>query len=273
MMTAKTALMAAGGALAVWAVATFCLWRWQEKLIFFPQPLPADTAGLADMQITVDAGGGVILRGWRHPGNAAAAPTDCRLLIYFGGNSEEVSPHLSTNGMRFACPQWYVNYRGFGQSGGTPTAAGLRADALQIFDQATRQHHIAADSICVMGRSLGSHMAALVAAERPVKKLIMVTPFDSVLGVAQQRYPIFPVRHLLRHTFDTLAEAGQVTAPTLFLLAETDRMVPAARSENLIAHWRSPHTVLRLPHTSHNNMESPAYWRAVSHFLSPDAYD
>ena len=267
---AKTALTILGGALALWAAAGFALWRWQEKLIFFPRPTPPDAArDLADLGVAVVAEDGAMLRGWEHPGNAAAAASDCKLLVYFGGNSEEVSPHPIENGARFSFPQWYVNYRGFGGSDGAPSAELLRADALRVFDEALRRRGVAADEACVFGRSLGSHMAAHVAAERAVKKLVMITPFDSVLEIARRRYPFFPVQKMLRHPFDTLAEAASVSAPTLFLLAETDRVVPAARGDNLIAQWRSPHTALRLPGTSHGRMETPAYWRAIEQFLSP----
>lgn len=266
----KTALMVCGGALALWAGAGFLLWRWQEKLIFFPRPTPPDVArDLADMEVSVAAEDGVMLRGWEHPGNAAAAESDCKLMIYFGGNSEELSSHLFDNGARFSFPQWYVNYRGFGGSGGAPSAAHLRADAVRVFDEAARRRQLAPEEICVMGRSLGSHMAAHVAARRAVKKLIMITPFDSVLNIARDRYPVFPVRKMLRHSFDTLAEVGSVSAPVLFLLAETDRVVPRARAENLIANWKTPHTALTIPGTTHNRMDTPVYWRAIADFLSP----
>ncbi|MGI9296649.1 MAG: alpha/beta hydrolase [Gammaproteobacteria bacterium] len=267
----KTALTILGGALALWAGAGFVLWRWQEKLIFFPRPTPPDVArDLADLAVNVAAEDGTPLRGWEHPGNAAAAESDCKLLVYFGGNGEELSSHPSENGARFPFPQWYVNYRGFGGSGGAPSAELLRADALRVFDEAARRRRLAPEEICIMGRSLGSHMAAHVAARRAAKKLIMVTPFDSVLEIARRRYPFFPVRKMLRHPFDTLAEAGSVSAPVLFLLAETDRVVPPARAENLIANWRTPHTALTIPGTTHNRMDTPAYWRAIADFLSPE---
>lgn len=268
---AKTALTFIGGALALWAGAGLLLWRWQEKLIFIPRSTPPEIAReLSDMQIFVPAADKAVLRGWQHPGNSAAPASDCKLVIYFGGNSEEVSHHVSENGSRFSCPQWYVNYRGFGQSDGKPSAEALRADALQIVDHAAQQTGIAISDMCVFGRSLGTHMAAHIAAHRPIKKLVMVTPFDSVLNIARSRYPIFPVRHMLRHQFDTLAEAPQITAPALFLLAERDFVVPHARATNLIANWSSPHTALTIPGTSHNQMETPGYWRAIETFLSPE---
>ena len=265
----KTILFPIGVVALLWAAACFALWRWQEHMIFEPASIsPEIVAELADVALEITTTDGKVLRGWEHPGNALSTPSDCKLLIYFGGNNEEVSLQLPENGARFYSPQWYINYRGFGQSEGAPTAESLRADALQIFEAARQQHNIAAADICVMGRSLGSHMAAHVAAHYPIKKLIMVTPFDSVLNVAKKRYPIFPVQTMLRHVFDTVAETKSISAPTLFLLAEFDSVVPIAHSENLIAHWQSPHSVVYLPGTAHNSVETPEYWRAIDHFLA-----
>ena len=269
----KTALMAVGGAAVLWAGTAFLLWRFQEKMLFFPRPTPpAITQLFSHWKVEVKANDGKILRGWEHPGDENAPKTDCALLIYFGGNSEEVSTHLIDNGKRFSCPQWYVNYRGFGDSEGSPSAEQLRSDALNIADEAIAKLG-GNGEICVMGRSLGTHMAAHVAANRPVKKLIMTTPFDSVLNVAKRRYPIFPVRAMLRHPFDTSAEAPNVSAPTLFLLAESDRVVPIQHSEKLIADWQAPHTVHRLYETSHNSMETHEYWQAIAEFMAPQNND
>ena len=272
-MATKIILVVAGGALAAWTAAGFVLWRWQDKLIFFPKPAPPEVVReLSDLAVEVRAPDGAVLRGWEHPGNAFAEKTDCKLVVYFGGNNEELSSYPAENGARFACPQWYVNYRGFGESDGAPSATALREDALLVVDAAAKKLNISAEDICVIGRSLGSHMAAYAAANRPLKKLIMVTPFDSVLNVAKRRYPIFPVETLLRHQFDTLAETPDIAVPTLFLLADSDSVVPLPHSENLIAHWPAEFadTVLRLPDTAHNDIvDSPLYWRAIAHFMAP----
>ena len=239
-------------------------------MLFFPRPTPAAATQLfSHLSLEVKADDGKTLRGWEHPGDATAPKTDCKLLIYFGGNSEEVSPHLLNSGSRYSCPQWYINYRGFGTSEGSPSAERMRADALSIADAAIDKLGEDGGDICVMGRSLGTHMAAYVAANRPVKKLIMTTPFDSVLNVARSRYPIFPVRRMLRHPFDTAAEAPNISTPTLFLLAEYDRVVPISHSKRLIADWSAPHIVHRLPGTSHNGMETLEYWNAIAEFMSP----
>lgn len=258
--------------LLIWVAVSVFLWQWQDRLIFYPQPVADEVAReLADLEIEVTAPDGAVLRGWQHPGDSSAGATDCRLVIYFGGNSEELSWHTQNSGPQFSCLQWYVNYRGFGRSDGVPSAQSLRADALLIFDTAVKKLNIADEDVCVIGRSLGTHMAAHIAANRAVKKLIMVTPFDNMLNMAKHRYPLFPVTIILRHRFDTLAEAPYVSARTLFLLADADNIVPLQRSKNLIAHWpeQAVDTVLRLPDTDHNSIiDSPMYWPAITGFLA-----
>ena len=92
-----------------------------------------------------------------------------------------------------------VNYRGYGGSSGQPSEAALFADALAIFDHVRREH----SEIAVMGRSLGSGVAVLVASERPVEQLVLVTAFDSLVNVAREYLRWLPVGRLLRDRYDS----------------------------------------------------------------------
>ena len=100
---------------------------------------------------------------------SAKPQTGCQLIIHYGGNAEEASEdYLETTPHLPDVPQLFVNYRGYGDSEGKPSAAALRADALLLFDEITQKLNIAPAEVCPMGYSLGSHMAAYVAANRPV---------------------------------------------------------------------------------------------------------
>src|SRR5437762_13370585 len=140
-------------------------WLAQERLIFFPQPVtsPADLPARASA-LEVIAVDGTHLRGWIVQGTATPAPA----VIYFGGNAEEISWTLSDG--RWP-PEWTivgVNYRGYGTSEGKPGETELTADALAIYDAVARREDIDPRRIVVFGRSLGSGVAAQLAAERPV---------------------------------------------------------------------------------------------------------
>jgi uncharacterized protein len=152
-------------------------------------------------------------------------------IIYFGGNAEAIENNIA----RFdqALPEhtvYLANYRGFGGSSGSASEKALFEDALAIYDALSTQYQ----SISVIGRSLGSGVAIYLATQRKIDKLALVTPYDSVINVAQSHYPIFPVRWLLKDRFDSLSRASLLTQPVLVLLAEKDGTVPRKHSEALI---------------------------------------
>ena len=257
------------GGVLIYAAVTALLWRQQERMLFPAKAAPRhNIAALTAWAIEITAPDGTVLRGWLHPGTTDKTAGDCELLIYFGGNAEEVSDGVLHDGEQFNFPQLYVNYRGYGQSDGKLSQDALRQDALLIFDEITARLNIAPDKVGVLGRSLGTYPAAYLAAHRNIGKLALVTPFDSALNIARSRYPIFPVKMLLRHPLETTAVATRVRAPTLFLLAEKDRVVARSRSQNLINHWPPPHTVMVLPQTTHNHMQTASYWLALRDFFS-----
>jgi uncharacterized protein len=247
-----------------------CLWLYfaQDSMIFFPASAdPARTARLAGAlpgfrEISLTAGDGTHLSGYlRQPQNV---PDDCPLVLYFGGNAEEAS-HIFEDAALFS--GWAVasvNYRGYGASVGKPGEAALRADALAVFDALASGRRV----VVVMGRSLGSVLAAHVAAKRPVAAALLVTPCDSVASVAKDHYRFFPVGLLLRHPFDALADARAATATALFLAAGQDDVVPASHARTLYDAWAGPKRFTLVEGVGHNDISfSPDYGRAVKEYL------
>ena len=259
----------AGLCAALYAGAGALLWAAQDRLIFHPRAVhPDKRRQFENLQVQFPMPDGAILRGWMRPADAPPPENaPCRLILYFGGNSEEVSANIQ-HPLPVPADQLLINYRGFGDSDGKPSNRDLEQDALRLFDQAADRFAIPPEKICVFGRSLGTHMAAFVAAHRPVARVVLISPFDSVLSIAQRRYPVFPVRMLLRHPFATGDFAEKVRAPTLFILAENDWIVPRRRSDALIQMWKAPRQIVVVPNSTHNDFDAPEYRRAVYDFLS-----
>lgn len=112
-------------------------------------------------------------------------------------------------------------------------------------------------------------MAAYVAANRPADKLVLVTPYDSIAGVAQDKYPIVPVKWLIHDSFDTAELAPRLKMPMLILIAENDQVIPRARTMSLVSAFPAGalKTVL-VPGADHNTVvESKVYQEAVGEFL------
>jgi len=196
----------------------------------------------------------------------AVARPGRRALIYFGGNAEDVAWSVGPLSAAFPDRSLYVvNYRGYGGSSGRPSERGLEADALAVYD------HVASSGadIALMGRSLGSGIAVSLAARRRVERLVLVTPYDSLVAVARKYYWYLPVSLLLRDRYDSAALAPSVSAPVLVVVAADDEIIPRERSEALAAAFAPGQAALAvIARTGHNSLDlSPDYLRTVQQFL------
>ena len=232
------------------------LYLYQRKLIFFPVPPDTDFSAA---QISID-NQGIRLRGWvLNPGRRAA-------VIYFGGNSEMITHRRDFFEDVFREHSVYlVNYRGYGDSEGRPSEAGLFSDALAIYDSLAGRH----DSVIAYGRSLGSGVAVYLATQRTLEKLILLTPYDSVAAIGQKSYPVFPVRYLIKDRFDSVSRAGDIEVPVLITAAQLDREIRLPHTLALKrAFTRAPVDFQVIEGAAHNDIvDFPAYREAVRNFV------
>jgi pimeloyl-ACP methyl ester carboxylesterase len=233
-----------------WCTALFFL---QRSLIYFPQQRAfgsGDTTAKllvpgAELQISVRP----------RPGAKA--------LLYFGGNAEDVSanlPFLSTAFPGYAL--YLLHYRGYGGSSGKPSEEALSSDALALFDKVYAEH----PDVVVVGRSLGSGVAIRLASTRPVSRLVLVTPYDSLQDLAAQQFPYIPVRWLLWDKFESWRYAPHVSAPTLILAAELDEVIPRSSTERLHSRFAAGVASYKvIAGVGHNSIsESAAYLPALA---------
>ena len=245
------------------------LYFFQDALIFFPQPTPPENRDQFESHACHVSSGGVRLQGWFVRGTVTA---DRPLLIYYGGNAEEVSANLWDLNRLNAGAYLFINYRGYGDSEGRPSQRALCRDALFIVDQIAAREHIPLDHMVLVGRSLGSGVAVHVASHRAVRGVILITPFDSLVNVARHHYPIFPVRLLLKHPFDSRTLAPEIRTPALMLIAANDEIIPRKYSLNLARSWGGPMQTVVIEGAGHNDIQlDPIYWQALNTFLNnPD---
>ncbi len=224
--------------LAVLGYAGICvaLYFQQRGLMYFPQATrtaPADT----DFQLTRD---GLTLRGWV----VNAGQPDP--ILYFGGNAERVEHRREQFARLFPDHSIYLlAYRGYGASDGQPNEQTLFGDALAFFDHVQARHR--GQPVVVIGTSLGSGIASHVASKRPVTKLVLVAPFDSMAEVAGSHYPVLPVRWLLSDKYDSATHLAGYSAPVLVIRAGRDEVIPAASTDRFIDALGAPPQVVVLP--------------------------
>jgi hypothetical protein len=237
----------------------------QERSIFYPQPNdPQLHQRYAAQRIEIKTAEAT-LEGWWIENVQATTPV---VVLYFGGNAEDVLYTASEASQIDARAIVVVNYRGYGGSSGEPGQKALYDDGLALYDYAI-QRGVPAEHIVVMGRSLGSGVASMLAGSRPVGAAILITPYDSLAAVAAGHYPFVPVRLLLRHPFPSSDWAQRTRAPGLFLAAQNDHVVPAAHAQKLFEVWAGPKQIHVLAHTGHNDIEMhPDYYRLINEFLA-----
>jgi pimeloyl-ACP methyl ester carboxylesterase len=260
-----------GFALAIALAMALAIYLLQERLIFFPQPLSeAHRAEIrarhpAVREIVIEAADRTRIQAWHVPATPGAP-----LILYFGGNAEEVSWMLDDAARRVPGFAWLlVSYRGYGASEGSPSEATITADALAWYDYALRE--LRPGRLIVFGRSLGSGAATIVASERALAGAILVTPFDSLIEVAKRHYPFLPVTLMLRHQFDSIGRAPKISAPLLCLAAERDQIVPASHARKLFDAWGGSKRWIELEGAGHNDTDAaPVFWSSIRTFLETE---
>ncbi|WP_266171912.1 alpha/beta hydrolase [Dyella subtropica] len=202
----------------------------------------------------------VKLRGW------VVNPGQSKALLYFGGNGERIED------VRAEFAHWFpqrtiylLAYRGYAASDGEPGERALVSDALALFDYVAPRHA----AVAVIGRSLGSGVAVQLAARRPVERLALVTPFDSMVRVAQSFYGLAPVDWLLKERFESLRYAIDVHCPVLLIRAGRDQLVAAERTAALAASFRTPPMQQVVPEADHNSIQEYSDYRVgLSRFVN-----
>jgi hypothetical protein len=252
-MLRKVLLWIFGIAVLVYVGACVTLFVEQRSLIYYPQP-NRDHAGITAMSLETPAGTMVVLTR-TGPGNQA--------VLYFGGNGEDVSRDMPDLAQAFPAGSLYLlNYPGYGASAGHPSEQSITDAALALFDRVHADH----SKVVVIGRSLGTGVAVHVAALRPVARLVLITPYDSLADPAAADYPLFPVRLLLRDTYASYKYAPLVTAPTLILAAGDDHVIPRASTERLRTRFKpGVATYVVIPDVGHGSIsDSPDYYRLLA---------
>lgn len=244
-------------ALLAYAGACGFLYSRQRELIYYGWATTVDARDTDYALRRPDA----TLRGWVVNPDAGAP------LLYFGGNAERVEQNREDFARLFPGRSLYfLAYRGYGASDGVPSQDALVADAVAFFDDVQARHP--GQPIDVVARSLGTGIASQLAARRPLARLVLVTPFDSLLATSQAHYPIFPVRWLLKDAFDSVAALRAFRQPLLIVHGGRDEVVPEANTQALIRSLPVAPTVVRIASADHNDIAMhPEFAPAVAAFL------
>jgi fermentation-respiration switch protein FrsA (DUF1100 family) len=241
---ARIVLIGGGAVVLVMALAMVWLKGHEDELVFAAErsrqhilsALPADAervavlvpngAELAGLVFRADAGADNTFWVLQLHGNADSAFSPwqvrhCEALRRSGFNVLE------------------IDYRGFGSTPGRPSEAGMYEDSEAAYQELLRRG-VPPNRIIVLGHSLGSGPAVLLATRHKAAALVLFGAFTSVPDAAAERYPYLPVRLAVAVQFNSLARIGDVHMPVVIAHTRGDTLIPYSHALKLFAAANEP---------------------------------
>jgi len=247
---------------------------YESRLIYFPGPerrlvTPPPSLGLPIQRVEITTEDAVKLVAWVIP---AEPRSSLWLLVCHGnaGNLSEFDRPLHYAGLRqLGLNLLAFDYRGYGESGGTPSETGLYRDADAAYHYLTNQRGVPAGRIVIFGHSLGSAVAIDLASRVRSAGLIVEGAFTSATDRGQELYPYIPVRWVAASRFSSVDKISRITVPKLFLHAERDEVIPLAHGRRLYQAAQPPKTFVELRggHGDAFDVDSARYFGSIASFL------
>ncbi len=242
------------------------LYFFQEKLLFLPTTLEQDYQYQFDypfeelfLKIENDA---II--------NALHFKVDNPkgVILYFHGNAGDLSRwgNITEYFSKMQYDVLVMDYRTYGKSTGKLSEQAFYNDAQYCYDYLLKQY--SENQITLYGRSLGTGIASYVASENNPKQLILETPYYSVLDVAKQRFPMFPVKQLLRYHFPTFKVLPKTNCPITIIHGTDDNLVPYSSGKKLSELGLDNLKFITVESGGHNNLiEFEDYHKTIKGLL------
>lgn len=228
------------------------------RVLFHPRredPAAIPARGVQPVYFEVEPG--LAVGGMLHA-SAATAPA----TLFFHGNGEiaaeyaEIAKQYTDLGITFLV----ADYRGYGRSGGAPTAGALLADAVAVFDgleSVWEEHGLAPEGVYVMGRSLGTVCAIEIASQRGdrLAGLIIESGFADTFSLVARLGGDPRCGSEEEDGFRNAQKIESIEARTLVIHGEEDRIIPASEGKELYERSAAPDKHLELiPQSGHNDL-------------------
>jgi len=239
----------------------------QEKLIFFPSTLPQDytynfSYPFEELFLTAKDGATI---------NAIHFKTEQPkgVILYFHGNAGDLSRWgiITEFFVEKNYDVFVMDYRTYGKSRGKLSEQALYNDAQMCYDYLMKYYQ--ESEITIYGRSLGTGMASYLSSRNQPNRLILESPFYSLADVAKDRFPIFPVKKILKYNFPSYKYIQDVKCPIIIFHGSDDSIIPYASAEKLFnSIIQKKKTFFTIENGGHNNLiEFDSYRNKIQEIL------
>lgn len=261
--------------LLIWGILLYgllvgLLYLYQESLLFHPERLAHNYRHQFSQpfsEINVAAEDGTILNGVLFP--ADSSPKKRPLVFFLHGNSgnilgqEGIAAFYHSYGYDF----FSFDYRGFGKSGGQISSeAQFYSDVRTVYRTLSRRYP--QDRIVVIGYSVGTASAAMLASENRPRQLILIAPYYSMEDMASRQYPFAP-SFIVAYKFETFHWIRKTTVPITLFHGTDDGAIPFESSQMLSALLREDGRFIPLKNCGHTGMEEhPVFIEKMGELLA-----
>jgi len=240
-------------AVIIYTVIGVALYFLQDVFLFHPQKLPTDYQyrfdipfRQIDLAVTTEKNLSIV---------QFTVPDSTRkgIVLYFHGNRKNINRYApyAGNFTKNGYEVWMMDYPGFGKSTGKRSEQVLYDDALLLYKMAIGR--VAADSIIIYGKSLGTGIAAELASVRDCKRVILETPYYSIDALARHYFFIYPVIPMTKYAIPTDEHVEYIKAPITIFHGTSDGVIPYQQAKWLVD--KKPGTELvTIEKGKHNNL-------------------
>lgn len=224
------------------------LYLMQGRMVFLANlPGRALTAtpgdiGLAYENVSIDTADGERLHGWYVPAGGNG------VVLFFHGNAGNISHRLDSLAIfhKLGLDTLIIDYRGYGESTGSPSEEGTYRDAQAAWDHLVNERGIAPRRIIVFGRSLGGAVGAWLASRTRPAGVIIESCFSSGADMARRLYPFLPARLITRLRYPVTDYARGISSPLLVVHSRDDEIIPFEMGQSIFDAAPGPKTFLEL---------------------------
>ncbi len=255
------------GAIAIVIILLCALYIFQETILFHPTKLPKNHIfqfenRFEEYNLKTTDGENI---------NVLLFKTDSLskgLIFYLHGNAGSLATwgKVSKLYTDLGYDVFMPDYRGYGKStGNIKSQKQLFADNELLYQFVLSKYN--ADQIIVLGYSIGSGMAAQVAAKHQPKLLILQAPYYSMTDLMQTKMPFLP-KFILRYPLPTYQYLAQCKMPITIFHGDKDEVINYGASTKLQRYFKPNDALIRLHDQGHNGMtDNKWYQREIEMLL------
>ena len=216
----------------VYLLVTLGLYFFQRSLLYHPMEnnYSGDKLTVKIEKVNIKTEDNIYLIAWYHKKDNAKLKT----ILYLHGNAGSLENrihkinHFNDMNINFLLLSW----RGFNGNAGKPTESGLYLDARSAVNWLINEG-INEENIIIYGESLGTGVATEIAQNRNFAGIILESPFTSMIAAGKSKYPIFPIKLLLKDKYESDKKIKNIISPILVMHGEADKIVPFWMGEKI----------------------------------------